>query len=390
MKSELHILHLEDNATDAELIQSLLSRASLACRMDRVQTREGFTAALEQGGYDLVFSDFTLPAFDGLSALGLAREKCPEIPFLFVSGTLGEEVAIDTLQAGATDYVLKQRLSRLVPAVRRALAEAEERRARQRAEESMIQSEFKYRHLFECLAEAALLLDADRGRILDANHQAEVLLGCERGKIIGQNLLRFHVTTTLEEFWRASGNGGAARFDFRGQVVASDGRIIPVAVSASPLSLYHRPLILGLYRDITGQNEAELGIHKLNEELRHRVRERTGDLDAACRNLELHREFLDHPLRERLLLLDACARQLQSRASVSASSTVASSRSIHQSIAQLLHTIDRFLLFISAGQKPLKASRLDMTVLAQAAWESIHPPFPGITSGLNYLNCPRP
>src|ERR1041384_3922660 len=118
MKSELNILHLEDDDNDYELIRSLLSREGLPCALNRVKNREGFAAAIERGGFDLVFSDFSIPGFDGLKALALAREKFPQVPFLFVSGTLGEEVAIDTLRAGATDYVLKDRLSRLAPAVR--------------------------------------------------------------------------------------------------------------------------------------------------------------------------------------------------------------------------------------------------------------------------------
>ncbi len=81
----------------------------------------------EQGGFDLIFADYTLPSFDGLSALKIARQHSPRVPFIFVSGTLGEEVAIEALKVGATDYVFKTRLSRIVPSVRRALREAEER-----------------------------------------------------------------------------------------------------------------------------------------------------------------------------------------------------------------------------------------------------------------------
>ncbi len=86
------------------------------------------------GGFDLILTDYTLPSFDGLSALKIALEKCPDVPFIFVSGTLGEEVAIEALKIGATDYILKQRLSRIVPSVHRALREAKERGERKRAE----------------------------------------------------------------------------------------------------------------------------------------------------------------------------------------------------------------------------------------------------------------
>src|ERR1700752_2953357 len=118
--SSLNILHLEDDPKDAEIIQGVLESGGIDCRITRVDTRETFVAGLEQGGFDLVLADFSLPSFDGLSALQIAHEKRPDLPFIFVSAQLGEEVAIDALKIGATDYVLKERLSRIVSAVRRA------------------------------------------------------------------------------------------------------------------------------------------------------------------------------------------------------------------------------------------------------------------------------
>src|SRR5215475_6511552 len=134
MPSPLRILHLEDDARDAEIVQAMLETEGLLCHVIRVETEAEFCAALEQGGLDLILADYTLPSFDGLSALNITLEKCPDVPFIFVSGTLGEEVAIEALQIGATDYVLKERLSRLVPSVHRALREAQERAERKRAE----------------------------------------------------------------------------------------------------------------------------------------------------------------------------------------------------------------------------------------------------------------
>ena len=134
MKSPLHILHLEDDPNDAALVQSTLEAGGITCATHCVQNRDAFVAALEHGGIDLILSDFSLPAFDGFSALELARARCPDVPFILVSGILGEEPAIDSLRHGATDYVLKQRLSRLVPAVHRAMQEVKERVKRKQAE----------------------------------------------------------------------------------------------------------------------------------------------------------------------------------------------------------------------------------------------------------------
>lgn len=132
---------LEDNLLDAELAQELLEADHIACEITRVQTRTDFVTALKDSALDLILADYMLPSFDGLTALALAREACPDLPFIFVSGTLGEEVAIEALKIGATDYVVKSRLSRLVPSVRRALREAGERIRRKEAEEALRRSE---------------------------------------------------------------------------------------------------------------------------------------------------------------------------------------------------------------------------------------------------------
>src|SRR6266478_5651604 len=159
MKPPLRILHLEDNATDAELIQGILETEGIVCDVTRVETQTDFFASIEHGGFDLILTDYTLPSFDGLSALKIAREKCPDVPFIFVSGTLGEEVAIEALKIGATDYILKQRLSRIVPSVHRALREAKERGERKRAE-ALLSEE---KRLLEMIAKGnsiSMILDA--------------------------------------------------------------------------------------------------------------------------------------------------------------------------------------------------------------------------------------
>jgi C4-dicarboxylate-specific signal transduction histidine kinase len=140
-KSPLRILLLEDSATDAELVRDTLEADGLVCDVVRVQARAEFVSALEDRRLDLILADYSLPSFDGISALKLALHARPDLPFIFVSGTLGEEVAIEALKIGATDYVIKTRLSRLAPAVQRAMREADERAERRKAEQALRRSE---------------------------------------------------------------------------------------------------------------------------------------------------------------------------------------------------------------------------------------------------------
>jgi PAS domain S-box-containing protein len=141
MKPELRILYLEDDPRDAELVEETLATDGIRCWLTRVETKADFIAALEKGGFDLILADYTLPSFDGMSALKIAQQGWPQVPLIFVSGTLGEEVAIEALKIGATDYVFKTRLSRIVPSVLRALREAEERIGLSRAEKALRRSQ---------------------------------------------------------------------------------------------------------------------------------------------------------------------------------------------------------------------------------------------------------
>ena len=134
MDEPLQILLLEDADADAELIARELRKVFRGCVVTREQTEFGFVAALQDCAPAIVLTDYSLPAFDGLRAVRIVRERCPNVPVIVVSGALGDDLAVETLRSGATDYVLKDKLARLAPAVARALREAGERAERQRAE----------------------------------------------------------------------------------------------------------------------------------------------------------------------------------------------------------------------------------------------------------------
>ncbi len=182
---KLRILMLEDVAADAELVEHQLQRGGILFSSKRVDTKEGFLKELRDFSPDLILADYSLPQFDGMSALAIAQEQSPEVPFILITGTMGEEFAIEILKKGATDYVLKQRLSRLVPSVKRALREVEEKIELKRAEEALRDSEEKYRVVFENTGTATIIFEEDMTITL-INKESEKLSGYSKEEVEGK------------------------------------------------------------------------------------------------------------------------------------------------------------------------------------------------------------
>lgn len=178
----LRILHLEDSDLDAELIEAELETLGHPVTVERVMTRNDFAAAAVAGRHDLILADYVLPTFDGVSALGIARQQCPDTPFIFCSGTLGEEVAVEALKNGATDYVTKQRLDRMSRTIVRALAETRARADKCAAEAALqalnetLEARIALRTRELAAANAALQEQiAERERVEDALRLAQRL-----------------------------------------------------------------------------------------------------------------------------------------------------------------------------------------------------------------------
>jgi PAS domain S-box-containing protein len=260
MAKELRILILEDRPADAELVMRELRKAGFQFAAKPVANEADYLAQLRSAPPDLILADYSLPSYDGLSALAAAQKECPAIPFIFVSGTMGEEIAIEALQHGATDYVLKQRLSRLGPAVRRALHEVQQRRHRAQAEESLLTSERSYQEVFNAANDAIFVHDAATGAILDVNQTALDMFSYSREELLNLpgDEFRAGAASSHQEAVRrirlaAAGNPQV----FEWQSKRKNGELFWTEVALRGADIGGQARVLALVRDITQRKTAE-------------------------------------------------------------------------------------------------------------------------------------
>lgn len=252
----LRILILEDHEPDAELEVMQLQRAGYTCQWERVQERDEFLARLRAPEYDLIFSDHNLPAFDGFAALKLYRSTGLDVPVIVISGTIGEETAIESLKAGATDYVMKDRLERLPFVVERALRERDEHRQRQHAEAALRESEARFRRLLQANIIGIIIGDAD-GSIAEANDVLLDMLG-----YTGADLpLRWDAITPPE--WRPVDERSLGELERTGvatpwekEFIRKDGTRVPVLIGVALLAA-SREQVVGFVLDLTKPKRVE-------------------------------------------------------------------------------------------------------------------------------------
>lgn len=274
MTKQLQVLMLEDEPADAEFAGRELRKAGIDFTVLRVETRERFVAALTEFRPDIILADYRLPGFDGLAALEIARAQVPEVPFVFVSGAMGEEFAIETLHQGASDYVLKSHLSKLVPAVNRALLDADERRRRKEAEKSLKESEERFRNMAESAQDGIVIIDQD-GLVTYWNAAAECMFGYGRDEAVGQDMHALLAPARYREAcrngwagFRDSGIGTVVDTTFETFALHKNGYEFPVELSISSAPINDRWNAVGIIRDITERKAAEQALRRSNRFLR--------------------------------------------------------------------------------------------------------------------------
>lgn len=303
----VRVLMLEDNPADAELIEFSLREAQLPIVAMCVETRDEFIRELERFSPDVVLADYSLPQFSGAAALQLMREMGLGIPFILVSGAVGDERAVGILKNGATDYVLKDNLLKLAPSIRRALSDAEERAKRHAAEASLLQQTNLFQMLLQAQSDIGLgliLIDVDR--YVFVNDAYCVLIGYSREELMALPSISVLVAPDMrDEYMERIGHaeqGIQVEGHIESIIIHKDGHYIDVEASRKVVELDGRPVRMSIIRDITERKQAEADLTEFANKLRQSNQE-----------LERFAFAASHDLQEPLRKIQAFASRLKDK-----------------------------------------------------------------------------
>ena len=271
MSTQLRVLVVEDSEDDAILMMRQLQQSGYETLFERVDTAEAMKASLDRQEWDIILSDYALPGFSVPAALGITRERKLDIPFIVVSGAIGEESAVQIMHAGAHDYVMKDRLARLAPAIERELREAQMRSERRRMEEALRQSEHNYRVLFESMIDGMVVIDTETMRIVLANDNSARTYGFDTAaEMAGVCLFdyihpedRDRVAPILVDDMIQS----AARKVHEYRTFTRDGRAIWLSAITAKIEYQGKAAGLLSFRDITDKKKAEEERKRMEQQL---------------------------------------------------------------------------------------------------------------------------
>lgn len=269
MGKKIKILHLEDSTNDSELIHSLIEVGKINHDYFLTDNENDFINILETNDIDIILSDYQLPDYNGNSALKLAREKYPHMPFIFVSGTMGEDRAINAMLNGATDYVLKSKLERLVPAINRAMSEHELVVKHTQAEAALFESERKYKNLVNEVNDGYFVTDI-QGKITFANISLAKILGFTNPEeLTGRFFYEFNNSKNTQEVTNTLKRIIESKIKLDGlelEILRLDGTKIHIEIKAVPIQESGQIKgIQGVIHDITDRKRAEIELKEKNE-----------------------------------------------------------------------------------------------------------------------------
>ena len=257
MNKELRVLVIEDSEKDTLLLMRELEDAGYEPAYWQVDSATAMTSALEEQPWDVVICDHSLPGFNSAEALNILRKKNTDIPFIILSGTIGEDVAVDMMKAGANDYVMKGSRARLVPSIEKELRGAESRRARRQGEEGLKQTQKELEDFFEN-APVGLHWEGPDGVILRVNETELAMLGYTRDEYVGRNIADFHVDKAVAAEILRQLRDGETLTHHEARLRCKDGTIKDVAIQSNALRENGKFVRSRSFtRDITSQRQAQ-------------------------------------------------------------------------------------------------------------------------------------
>jgi PAS domain S-box-containing protein len=253
---ELKILFAEDMEADFEIAVNELTSNGLVFSRHRVETKENFIKALNEFKPDIVISDYSMPQFDGMKALQITKDYNKSIPFIILTGTLNEEIAVDCMKAGATDYVIKEHIGKLPFAVKEAMRYRDIMLKKIEAEAALLESETRYRSMFEKNYAVMVLLDSEDYRIIDANPAASGYYGYSIDELKNMNISDLSIEEEKSLLYRYNPSINNNANHFYSQHILSNSIVRDVEIFLSPINYRGAQLSHCIIQDITDRNKA--------------------------------------------------------------------------------------------------------------------------------------